>query len=130
MPGSSNQLEDLGKMAGSYPGRIKHSSFDVLRPWKVISPGNVYIIPLSVLLFLLYAFARHGLSWIALSTSLIASVPVGFAVAFFETQSQEFRRRHRRTPASRKSCQAATKSFITPSKTAGPKPLSPEVSNS
>ncbi len=72
------------------------ASFDVLRPWKIISSNNIYIIYLSVLLFAFYAFTRHGLNWIALSTSLIASVPVGVAIAFFETQSQEFRRRHRR----------------------------------
>jgi adenylate cyclase len=70
--------------------------FEILQPWKIISQNNVYIIYLSVLLFAFYAFARHGFNWIALSTSLIASVPVGFAIAFFETQSQEFRRRHRR----------------------------------
>ena len=70
--------------------------FELLQPWKIISQNNVYIIYLSVLLFAFYAFARHGFNWIALSTSLIASVPVGFAIAFFETQSQEFRRRHRR----------------------------------
>lgn len=73
------------------------ASFEILQPWKIISLNNVYIIYLSVLLFAFYAFARHGFNWIALSTSLIASVPVGFAIAFFETQSQEFRRRHRRT---------------------------------
>ncbi len=67
-----------------------------LQPWRFISKNNVYIIYLSVLLFAFYAFTRHGLSAIALSTSLIASIPVGFAIAFFETQSQEFRRRHRR----------------------------------
>lgn len=72
-------------------------SFDLLRPWKIISQNNVYIIYLSVLLFAFYAFARHGFNWIALSTSLIASIPVGFAIAFFETQAMEFRRRHRRT---------------------------------
>lgn len=70
--------------------------FDMLQPWKIISRNNVYIIYLSVLLFAFYAFTRHGFNWIGLSTSLIASVPVGFAIAFFETQSQEFRRRHRR----------------------------------
>jgi adenylate cyclase len=57
----------------------------------------VYIIYLSVLLFAFYAITRHGFNWIALSTSLIVSIPIGFAIAFFETQSMEFRRRHRRT---------------------------------
>ncbi len=77
--------------------RTMAPSFDLLQPWKVISRSNVYIIYLSVLLFAFYAFARHGFNWIALSTSLIVSTPIGFAIAFFETQSQEFRRRHRRT---------------------------------
>ena len=89
------RLEEFGSLAGSASGRSQ-SGFDVLRPWKVISPNNIYIIYLSVLLFGVYAFTRYGFNWIALSTSLIASVPVGFAIAFFETQSQEFRRRHRR----------------------------------
>jgi len=71
--------------------------FDLLQPWKVISQNNIYIIYLSVLLFAFYAFARHGFNWIALSTSLIVSIPIGFAIAFFETQSTEFRRKHRRT---------------------------------
>ncbi len=70
---------------------------DPLRPWKIISQNNVFIIYLSVLLFAFYAFTRHGFNWIALSTSLIASVPVGVAIAFFETQAMEFRRKHRRT---------------------------------
>ena len=70
---------------------------DPLRPWKVISQNNVFIVYLSVLLFAFYAFTRYGLNAIALSTSLIASVPVGFAIAFFETQAMEFRRKHRRT---------------------------------
>jgi len=83
--------------AGTFGARAASPSFDLFQPWKVISQNNVYIIYLSVLLFAFYAFARHGLSWIALSTSLIVSVPIGFAIAFFETQSTEFRRRHRRT---------------------------------
>lgn len=83
---------DIGAMAG----RSMSPAFDPLRPWKVISPNNIYIIYLSVLLFALYAFARHGINWIALSSSLLASLPVGFAIAYFETRSQEFRRRHRR----------------------------------
>ena len=89
------RVADWGSLAGSASGRSQ-AGFDMLRPWKVISPNNIYIIYLSVLLFAVYAFARYGFNWIALSTSLIASVPVGFAIAFFETQSQEFRRRHRR----------------------------------
>ncbi|HEV7780709.1 MAG TPA: adenylate/guanylate cyclase domain-containing protein [Chitinophagaceae bacterium] len=92
-PGSSR----AGSNAGSYAARSTSPSFDLLQPWKIISQNNIYIIYLSVLLFAFYAFARHGFSWIALSTSLIVSVPIGFAIAFFETQSQEFRRRHRRT---------------------------------
>lgn len=92
----NSRLDDLGALAGSRATRSSTPSFDVLRPWKVISPNNIYIIYLSVFLFAMYAFARYGFNWIALSTSLIASVPVGFAIAFFETQSQEFRRRHRR----------------------------------
>lgn len=92
-----NASRQSGPLAGAYEARSGGASFDVLRPWKVISPNNVYIIYLSVLLFAFYAFARHGFSGIALSTSLIASLPVGFAIAFFETQSMEFRRRHRRT---------------------------------
>ena len=71
--------------------------FDILKPWKIISQDNVYIIYLSVLLFAIYAFSRYGLNWIALSTTLIVSIPIGFAIAFFETQAMEFRRRHRRT---------------------------------
>ena len=56
-------------------------------------PTTMFIsFTLSVLLFAFYAFARHGFNWIAFSTSLIVSVPIGFAIAFFETQSQEFRR--------------------------------------
>lgn len=91
------KLADLGTMAGSFASRPYTQSFDLLRPWKIISQNNVFIIYLSVLLFAVYALARHGFSWIALSTSLIVSVPVGFAIAFFETQAMEFRRRHRRT---------------------------------
>jgi len=88
---------NAGSVAGSYASRTATPSFDLLQPWKIISQNNVYIIYLSVLLFAFYAFARHGFNWIALSTSLIVSLPIGFAIAFFETQSQEFRRRHRRT---------------------------------
>jgi adenylate cyclase len=88
---------DIGAMAGSYAARSYTQSFDLLKPWKVISQNNVFIIYLSVLLFAVYALARHGFSWIAVSTSLIVSVPIGFAIAFFETQAMEFRRRHRRT---------------------------------
>jgi adenylate cyclase len=73
------------------------TAIDPLKPWKVISQNNIFIIYLSVLLFAFYAFTRYGLNWIALSTSLIASLPVGVAIAFFETQAMEFRRKHRRT---------------------------------
>jgi adenylate cyclase len=89
-------MDELGTMAGNYATRSS-ASLDLLQPWKIISQNNVYIIYLSVLLFALYAFTRHGFNWIALSTSLIVSLPIGFAIAFFETRSQEFRRRHRRT---------------------------------
>jgi adenylate cyclase len=89
------KAEELGALIGTYAAN--RSALDLLRPWKIISHNNIYIIYLSVLLFAVYAFARHGFNWIALSTSLIASVPIGFVIAFFETQSQEFRRRHRRT---------------------------------
>ena len=87
---------ELGSITGTYATRADTPSFDLLQPWKIISQSNVYIIYLSVLLFAFYALARHGFNWIAFSTSLIVSVPIGFAIAFFETQSQEFRRRHRR----------------------------------
>jgi adenylate cyclase len=92
----NSKLDDIGALAGTRSTRFSTPSFDVLRPWKAISLNNVYIIYLSVLLFAFYAFTRYGLNIIALSTSLIASLPVGFAIAFFETQSQEFRRKHRR----------------------------------
>jgi len=82
--------------ANSYTARSVTQGFDILQPWKVISQDNVYIIYLSVFLFAFYAVARHGFNWIALSTSLIASLPVGCTIAFFETQSMEFRRRYRR----------------------------------
>jgi adenylate cyclase len=92
-----NRIDNLGSGTVAYATRAATPSFDLLQPWKIISQNNVYIIYLSVLLFAFYAFARHGFNGIALSTSLIVSVPIGFAIAFFETQSQEFRRRHRRT---------------------------------
>jgi adenylate cyclase len=98
MPDETNiKPEDADAIVGSYVNRSSSPGFDLLRPWKIISQNNIYIIYLSVLLFAMYAFARHGLNWIALSTSLIVSVPIGFAIAFFETQSTEFRRKHRRT---------------------------------
>lgn len=97
MTNDENINPDAGSRIGEYVARPVNVSFDVLQPWKIISSNNVYIIYLSVLLFAFYAFTRHGWSWIALSTSLIVSLPVGFAIAFFETRSQEFRRRHRRT---------------------------------
>ncbi len=93
---NDSKISDPGSATGAYTARPA-VPFELLQPWKIISQNNVYIIYLSALLFALYAFARHGFNWIALSTSLIASVPVGIAIAFFETQSQEFRRRHRRT---------------------------------
>lgn len=91
-----NRNDTAGEIVGSYADRNITPSFDVLRPWKAISANNIYIIYLSILLFAFYAFTRHGFNSIALSTSLIASVPVGVAIAFFETQSQEYRRKHRR----------------------------------
>jgi len=95
MPDETNiKLEDAGSIPSSYINRSASSGFDLLRPWKIISQNNIYIIYLSVLLFAMYAFARHGFNWIALSTSLIVSVPIGFAIAFFETQSTEFWRIH------------------------------------
>ena len=97
--GDDNKIKAaaLGSLAGSYIARSYTQSFDLLKPWKIISQNNVFIIYLSVLLFAAYALARHGFNWIALSTSLIVSIPVGFAIAFFETQAMEFRRKHRRT---------------------------------
>jgi len=91
-----NTSSNLGTSIGSYSSRTETFSFDLLQPWKVISQNNVYIIYLSVFLFAFYSFARHGFNWIGFSTSLIVSLPIGFAIAFFETQSQAFRRRHRR----------------------------------
>lgn len=92
-----NNLDELATSDSSYATRAQAPAFDLLQPWKIISQNNVYIIYLSVLLFAFYAFTRHGFSWIALSTSLFVSIPIGFAIAFFETRSQEFRRRHRRS---------------------------------
>ncbi|MES1217157.1 MAG: adenylate/guanylate cyclase domain-containing protein [Bacteroidota bacterium] len=90
------KTEDATLASDTHSGRKDSPGFDLLRPWKVISQNNIYIIYLSVLLFAFYAFTRHGFNWIALSTSLFVSLPIGFAIAFFETQSTEFRRRHRR----------------------------------
>jgi len=86
---------DLGNQVGTYAYRSTRA-FDLLKPWKIVSQNNIYIIYLSVLLFAIYALALHGFNWIALSTSLIVSLPIGFVIAFFETQALEFRRRHRR----------------------------------
>jgi adenylate cyclase len=72
--------------------------FDPLRPWRLISLNNIFIIYLSILVFAIYALARHGLHVRALLTSLIVSIPVGYAIAFAETQAAEFRRQHRRYP--------------------------------
>lgn len=80
----------------TYPPSPERYSGDLQQPWKIISRNNVFIIYLSVFLFAFYAFARHGLNWIAFSTSLIVSLPIGFAIAIFETRSMEFRRKHRR----------------------------------
>jgi adenylate cyclase len=91
------KVTQIGSLAGAYATRSYTQSFDLLKPWKIISQNNVFIIYLSVLLFAVYALARHRFNWIALSTSLIVSIPIGFAIAFFETQAMEFRRRHRRT---------------------------------
>jgi adenylate cyclase len=90
-----NERKDA--IAEAYAARPASSSFDLLRPWKIISQNNVFIVYLSVLLFAVYAVVQHGYNWIALSTSLIVSLPVGFAIAFLETQAMEFRRKHRRT---------------------------------
>lgn len=91
-----NTTSNLGTTVGSYSNRTETITFDLLQPWKIISQNNVYIIYLSIFLFAFYSFARHGFNWIGFSTSLIVSIPIGFAIAFFETRSQEFRRRHRR----------------------------------
>ncbi len=96
-PTTKRKGRRLWRRLGIFNPFTGSQSVDLLKPWKIISQNNIFIIYLSVLLFAFYAFTRHGLSWIALSTSLIASVPVGFAIAFFETQAMEFRRRHRRT---------------------------------
>lgn len=89
-------LDELGAEVGGLATR-QETPASLLQPWKFISAYNVYVLYLSVLLFAVYAYSRHGLNWIALSTSLIVSIPIGFAISFFETRSQEFRRRHRRT---------------------------------
>jgi len=93
-PDEKKHWRHLGIFNPFSPGA---TTVDPLQPWKIISKNNSFIVYLSVLLFALYAFTGHGLNVTALLTSLIASVPVGFAVAFFETQAMEFRRKHRRT---------------------------------
>ncbi len=80
-----------------HTSRAEAQSFELLRRWRIISQSNFFIVYLSIFLFANYAFARHGFNWIAFSTSLLVSVPIGFAIAFFETQASEFRRKHRRT---------------------------------
>lgn len=95
MEGGENKTDQ--PQADPVPVNRPAQAFDVLKPWKIISRGNVYIIYLSVVLFAIYAIARYGFNWIALSTTLIVSLPVGFGIAFFETQALEFRRKHRRT---------------------------------
>ena len=83
-------IKGEGPVSATYMERNNTRAFDPLQPLKIISRSNVYIIYLSIALFGFYAFARHGFNWIALSTSLIVSVPIGFAIAFFETQAGEF----------------------------------------
>ncbi|MBK5270779.1 MAG: adenylate/guanylate cyclase domain-containing protein [Bacteroidia bacterium] len=87
--------EDIASLADSNIDREESPGYD-LRPWNIISQGNAYIIYLSVTLFAFYAIARQGFSWIALSTSLFVSVPIGVTIAYFESRSIEFRRKHRR----------------------------------
>src|SRR5215510_3820917 len=91
--GSDSKNENFSRMP-LFSSRANTQSFDLMR---IVSRSNVFIIYLSVLLFANYAIARHGFIWIAFSTSLFVSVPIGFAIAIFETQATEFRRRHRRT---------------------------------
>ncbi len=76
--------------------RADWKEFDPLRPWRLISLNNIYIIYLSVLVFAIYALARYGLHLRSLLTSFIVSIPVGYAIAFAETQAAEFRKKHRR----------------------------------
>jgi adenylate cyclase len=90
------EVNDINAIPARHSLNRSTRSFDLFQPWKIISRSNVYIVYLSVLLFAIYALARHNFSWIALSTSLFVSIPIGFAIAFFETQALEFRRRHRR----------------------------------
>ena len=97
MPDETDIKAEIAGATAESINRTTSPGFDLLRPWKIISQNNIYIIYLSVLLFAFYAFTRHGFNWIALSTSLIISIPIGVAIAFFETQSTEFRRKHRRT---------------------------------
>ncbi|HSU28974.1 MAG TPA: adenylate/guanylate cyclase domain-containing protein [Chitinophagaceae bacterium] len=82
---------------GTFKDKGVSPGFDMLGSGKFIASKNQYIVYLSILLFAFYAFWRYGLNWTALLTSLIVSVPVGLAIAFFETRSIEFRRKHRRS---------------------------------
>lgn len=95
--GRDTKNEGLGSIVGSYGSRDITAS-EIRNPGKFISRNNVFIIYLSVFLFAAYALARHGFNWIALSTSLIVSLPIGVTIAFFETRAMEFRRRYRRMP--------------------------------
>ncbi|MBL0294833.1 MAG: adenylate/guanylate cyclase domain-containing protein [Saprospiraceae bacterium] len=70
--------------------------FDILRPWTIISKSDTSIIYLSIIIFALFTFWENGLSWYSFFTSLCASIPAGVIIAFFETQTTEFRRRHGR----------------------------------
>ena len=89
MPEQSEIKEQHGAaLIGGYGGRMYAGSPDTLKPWKIISQNNQFIIWLSILLFAIYAFSRYGFNWIALSTSLIVSVPIGFTIAFFETGTE------------------------------------------
>jgi adenylate cyclase len=87
----------LQRMASAIASQAEVQAFDPLRPWRMISRSNAFIIPLSLLVFALYAVYTHGFNRIALLTSPIAGLPIGFAIAFVETQASEFKRRHRRT---------------------------------
>ncbi|MFN8290579.1 MAG: hypothetical protein U0U70_09995 [Chitinophagaceae bacterium] len=79
--GELEQAPAQGAETGLLAGRPAPPSFDAFRLWKMISPNNIYIICLPVLLFSFFAFTGHGLYRTALSTSLIASVPVGISEA-------------------------------------------------
>jgi adenylate cyclase len=92
--GEENLLSQLGSAIAS---RAELKAIDPLRPWRMIGSGNIFIIFISIIVFACYAVFRHGIDRIALITSLIAGIPVGFVIALIETRASEFRRRHRRT---------------------------------